>query len=145
LNWRVFGRFTHNIQTKQNDDEDKKKKSSAFQNAFYSVQFDYEKYVRSYEDESHGSNPFNYGYIGKYDVRQAPIFGYDTFGIGNQVFTGFEQLGFTDTAVLFTPGELNPFGTRFTQQYYELLGGVQNNEGAYQVFGEDNESVYLYH
>lgn len=138
LNWRVFGRFTHNIQTKQNDDEDKKKKSSAFQNAFYSVQFDYEKYVRSYEDASHGNNPFNYGYIGKYDVRQAPIFGYDTFGIGNQVFTGFEQLGFTDTAVLFTPGELNPFGTRFTQQYYELLGGVQNNEGAYQVFGEDN-------
>jgi outer membrane receptor protein involved in Fe transport len=139
LNWRVFGRFTHNIQSKQDDDGDgKKKKSSAFQNAFYSIQFDYEKYQVKFEDESHGTNPFNYGYIGKFQTLKAPVFGYDTFAVGNQILTGWKQLGFQDTTVLFTPGELNPYGTRFTQQYYELLGAQVNADGSYQVSGQNN-------
>lgn len=140
LNWRVFGRFTHNIPGRQSDDETdgKRKKSSAFQNAFYSIQFDYEKFTRRVEDESHGFNPFNYGHLGKFDLRQAPVFGYDTFSIGNQVFTGWKQLGFADTAVVFTPGTSNPFGTRFTEQYYELLGATPNADGGLEVFGEDN-------
>lgn len=143
LNWRVFGRFTHNIQSKQNDDEaadGKKKKSSAFQNAFYSIQVDYEKYNVTYEDETHGTNPFKYGYIGKFETQKAPIFGYDTFGIGNQVLSGWKQLGFQDTAVVFTPGTLNPYGTRYTQQYYELLDAQIDANGGYHVSGDDNAS-----
>ncbi len=142
LNWRVFGRFTHNIASKQNEEEGtdgKKKKASAFQNAFYSLQFDYEKYQRSYQDESHGRNAFNYGYIGKYDLRQAPVFGFDTFDIGNQIFTGFKQTGFQDTAVYFTPGNLNQYGTRYTLQYYELLNATVDNNGAYSVSGPDGD------
>lgn len=140
LNWRVFGRFTHNIQSKQDegDGDGKKKKSSAFQNAFYSIQFDYEKYQVKFEDESHGENPFNYGYIGKFNSMKAPVFGYDTFAVGNQVLTGWKQLGFQDTAVLFTPGDLNPYGTRFTQQYYELLDAQINADGSYQASGQNN-------
>lgn len=140
LNWRVFGRFTHNIQSKQDegDGDGKRKKSSAFQNAFYSIQFDYEKYQVKFEDESHGTNPFNYGYIGKFQSQKAPVFGYDTFAVGNQVLTGWKQLGFQDTAVLFTPGELNPYGTRFTQQYYELLDAQVNADGSYQASGQNN-------
>lgn len=142
LNWRVFGRFTHNIQSKQDDEDgDKKKKSSAFQNAFYSVQFDYEKYIRSFEDESHGWNAFNYGYIGKYQTLQSPVFGYDTFAVGNQILTGWKQLGYQDTSVLFTPGTINPYGTRFTQQYYELLDAQVNPDGSYQTFG-DNKNEF---
>ncbi|MBK8658911.1 MAG: carboxypeptidase regulatory-like domain-containing protein [Bacteroidetes bacterium] len=142
LNWRVFGRFTHNIASKQNDEEPadgKRKKASAFQNAFYSLQFDYEKYVRKYQDESHGNNPFNYGYIGKFDIRQAPVFGFDTFDTGNQIYTGWKQTGFQDTSVAFTPGALNPYGTRFTQQYYELLDAAIAGDGSYNVSGENNE------
>jgi len=140
LNWRVFGRFTHNIQSKQDDEgtDGKKKKSSAFQNAFYSIQFDYEKYQIKFEDESHGTNPFDYGYIGKFQTLKAPVFGYDTFAVGNQILTGWKQLGFQDTTVLFTPGNLNPYGTRFTQQYYELLDAQVNAEGSYQVSGDNN-------
>ncbi len=138
LNWRVFGRFTHNIQAKQDEDGDKKKKSSAFQNAYYSVQFDYEKLVDKYEDDSHGFNPFNYGYIGKYETRKAPIFAYDTLAIGNQVLEGWKQVGYQDTAVVFTPGTINPYGTAFTQQYYELLGAQPDANGSYEVYGQDN-------
>ncbi len=141
MNWRVFGRFTHNIQSKPSaeDEEGKKRKSSAFQNAYYSVQFDYEKYTKQYQDETHGTNPFNYGYIGKFDVRRTPVFGFDTLAVGNQIYTGWKQLGYQDTAVVFTPGALNPYGTRFTQQYYELLGATPDANGSYQVYGADND------
>lgn len=139
LNWRVFGRFTHNFSAKQDDEEGgKKRKSSAFQNAFYSVQVDYEKYQTKYEDDTHGSNIFNYGYIGKFETLKSPIFGYDTFAVGNQVLTGWKQLGFQDTAVVFTPGDLNPYGTRFTEQYYELLGASKDANGRMEVYGDDN-------
>jgi len=141
LNWRVFGRFTHNIQSKPNTDEaadGKKRKSSAFQNAFYSLQVDYEKYTKKFEDESHGFKPFNYGHIGKFETLKSAVFGYDTFAVGGQVLEGWKQLGFQDTAVIFTPGTANPYGTRYTQQYYELLGANVNSEGGYEVYGQDN-------
>ncbi len=141
LNWRVFGRFTHNIGSKQNDEEEKdgkKRKSSAFQNAFYSLQVDYEKYQTKYQDDSHGFNPFNYGYIGKFETKKSPVFGYDTLGIGGQILTGWKQLGYTDTAVLFTPGTLNQYGTRFTTEYYELLGATPDANGRYEAYGDNN-------
>ncbi len=140
LNWRVFGRFTHNFSAKQQDDEEggKKKKSSAFQNAFYSLQVDYEKYQTQYEDESHGANYFNYGYIGKFETMKSPVFGYDTFGVGNLIYTGWKQLGYSDTTVLFTPGDVNPYGTRFTEQYYELLDATRDGNGRYEAFGDNN-------
>jgi hypothetical protein len=143
FNWRVYGRFTHNIQSKQSEEDEKegkKKKSSAFQNAFYSVQFDYERYITKYEDDTHGFNPFNYGYIGKYKTLRTPVFNYDTFAVGNQVLTGWKQVGFQDTAVMFTPGTLNQYGTRYTQEYYELLGASPNSSGAYEVYGADNQA-----
>ncbi len=141
LNWRVFGRFTHNIGSKQSEEDEKdgkKKKSSAFQNAFYSLQVDYEKYQTQYEDETHGSKYFNYGYIGKFETMKSPVFGYDTFGVGSQILTGWKQLGYTDTAVLFTPGTLNKYGTRFTEEYYELLNATRDGNGRYEAYGDNN-------
>ncbi|MES2619276.1 MAG: TonB-dependent receptor [Bacteroidota bacterium] len=141
INWRVYGRFTHNIQAKQSEDDaedGKKKKGSAFQNAFYSLQVDYEKLTAKYEDESHGFNPFNYGYIGKFKTQKTPIFGRDTFSFAGRQYDGIKQLGFQDTAVWFTPGDLNPYGTRFTEQYYELLDASVGPDGEYQVSGIDN-------
>lgn len=142
LNWRVFGRFTHNIQSKQNADDSKdgRKKGGAFQNAFYSIQFDYEKYVVKFEDESHGFKPFNYGHIGKFDIRRAPVFQRDTLAINNIQYEGWKQVGFQDTAILFTPGTVNPYGTRFTEQYYELLGANQNGDGSLEVSGDNNRN-----
>jgi len=142
LNWRVFGRFTHNFSSKSSEGDEKgdgkKKKSSAFQNAFYSLQVDYEKFTARFEDETHGFNPFNYGYIGKFETQKTPVFAFDTFGVGNQIIQGWKQVGYADTAVLFTPGTLNQYGTAFTEQYYQLLGATPDANGRYEVFGEDN-------
>ncbi|HLP20552.1 MAG TPA: TonB-dependent receptor, partial [Chitinophagales bacterium] len=141
LNWRVFGRFTHNIGAKQSDDEGgdgKRKKASAFQNAYYSLQVDYEKYQTKYEDDTHGDNVFNYGYVGKFQTLRSPVFAYDTFMVNNEILTGYKQVTSTDTAVIFTPSDLNQYSARYTEQYYELLGGTPDANGAYQLFGPNN-------
>lgn len=102
------------------------------------MQVDYEKYQTRYEDDTHGSNYFDYGYIGKFETQKSPVFGFDTFGVGNNILQGWKQLGFADTAVLFTPGTLNPYGKRFTEEYYELLGATRDGNGRYSAYGDNN-------
>lgn len=137
LDWRVYGRFTHNIQTRQNEEEEKegkKKKTGAFQNAYYSVQVDYEKYREQLEGAG-GTNPFNYGYIGKFDEKSTPTFqknGADT--INGKIYTGYVQNGVADTAVVFTPANINPNSTNFTTEYYSKLGAVTNANGGMEVY-----------
>ena len=144
LNWRIFGRVTHNLQSAKTATEDKdgKKKTSAFQNAFYTLQFDYEKYSRRYEDETHGFNTFNYGYIGKFKALRSNVFSseYQTISYGGREYTATTLIDVADTAIQFTPGTLNPFGTAFTTQYYQELGGVNVGNNTWQVFGELNNS-----
>ncbi|HWB62924.1 MAG TPA: TonB-dependent receptor, partial [Chitinophagales bacterium] len=140
LDWRVYGRFTHNIQGKQAEEEEKegkKKKASAFQNAYYSVQVDYEKYVTKFEGAG-GFNPFNYGYIGKFNTKTSPVFAFDTLLVGNQILQGWKQVGVQDTAVVFTPANINPNSTNYTTEYYNLLGAQQNADGSYEVYGDNN-------
>ena len=147
LDWRVYGRFTHNIQSKQSEEDEKsgkKKKASAFQNAYYSIQADYEKYSVNFSNGNNGNNAFEYGYIGKLQTKStASILAptpQDTIHLGprNQVFSGFIQTATQDTAIIFTPGTINPTSTRFTQQYYELLGAKQAADGSYEVYGDNN-------
>lgn len=140
LDYRVYGRFTHNIQSKQSEEDakdGKKKKSSAFQNAYYSVQADYEK-SKLHVEGAGGTNPFAYGYIGKFNTKTAPVFGYDTFAIGNKVYTGWKQLGVQDTAVAFTPSGINATSARYTQEYYQLLGAETNPDGSMEVYNSNN-------
>ncbi|MCS6818904.1 MAG: carboxypeptidase regulatory-like domain-containing protein, partial [Chitinophagales bacterium] len=148
-NWRVFARvsqiFSKNqVSDKKTDNEPEpvtRKKASALESIGYSVQFDYERNIRLFEDESHGFNPFNYGYIGKFDLRRAPVFRptADTFQVREgDIIRSFSNLiiqqDFKDTSLTFTPGTLNPYGTRYTEQFFELggravsLADIQSNK-----------------
>lgn len=141
LDWRVYGRFTHNIQSKQSEEDEKsgkKKKASAFQNAYYSIQADYEKYNVKFENQNNGFNPFKYGYIGKLQTKQSPVFANDTFYYNGRTYTGYKQIGWADTAVVFTPSNLNHTSSRFTEEYYQLLGAQQAADGSYEVYGANN-------
>ncbi len=140
LDYRVYGRFTHNIQSKQSDEDTKdgkKKKSSAFQNAYYSIQVDYEKAKQNVEGAG-GTNPFAYGYIGKFNTKTSPVFAYDTFGIGNRIYRGWKQIAVQDTAVAFTASSINASSARYTQEYYQLLGAQTNQDGSLEVFNGNN-------
>ncbi len=150
LSWRVFARYTQRFGKAYTDPGEANK--SPFQNAYYSLQFDYSKVYNTVEDESHGFKPFDYGYLGRYDIARAPS--YETFnGVpgtgqityidanGNEkTLSGTVQTGFSDTLVTFTPSNLNPTTANFMTRYYELAGNdvdnyyrslstIQNNNG----------------
>ena len=115
--YRGFVRFTQRFQ-RAGDQETGS--TSAFKNAFYSIQLDYSKVNNKRADDSHGTNTFDYGYLGLYDIQQTKIFDYGVDEVTG--YNGWLQQGDQDTLVEFTPGTVNPNGTSFTTQYYELAG-----------------------
>lgn len=138
-NYWVYGRLTQRIGA-QKPKEGAKERTSGLrvENGYYTIQFDYEKYKTGYADASHGSNLFDYGYIGKFETQG----GYGFSGGTSRTYNGKTYQGFvqnltsTDTAVVFTPGTINPLGATFTKQYFQLLGAQQNAEGGYYVSGQ---------
>ncbi|MBS1595427.1 MAG: carboxypeptidase regulatory-like domain-containing protein [Bacteroidetes bacterium] len=141
-NYYIYGRLTQRFgpkPTKPGEGQAPVKKSGlAIENGSYTIQFDYEKYKTGYADQAHGSNLFDYGYIGKFQTEGAYEFGVANKTVTNKGVTynlnGFVQnLSQTDTLVRFTPGTVNPLGATFTRQYYELLGATQNPDGSYVV------------
>ena len=135
----IYGRFSQRIPDKKPGADGKVKSSTglAVENAYYSVQFDYEKFYRGYQDQFHGSNLFDYGYIGKFEQQSVYNFvGNSTRVINGRSYTGFVQnLSRTDTAIVFTPGTINPLGAAFTKEYFQLLGAQENANGGYYISG----------
>jgi outer membrane receptor protein involved in Fe transport len=111
-NYKTYIRYTQNF----SKDLEEGEKQGALQNGFYQLQFDFEKYKRNYEDDTHGKDYFAYGYIGQYDIVRAPVFSPDA---DNQFW---ELTNFSDTAVYFTPSSVNQQGANYTSTYYDLLG-----------------------
>lgn len=128
LSWRVFARYTQRFGRAYSGETQAEASKSPFQNAYYSIQFDYSKVYFTFEDETHGFNAFDYGHLGRYDIyRQASFEGntqatyIDENGVP-RTLTGFVQTGIQDTLVTFTPSGLNPTGSNFMTRYYELAG-----------------------
>lgn len=127
LSYRTYARFTQRFGSRGGEEGEKK---SAFQNAFYSIQFDYSKVRNTREDESHGFNPFLYGYWGQYDIDYQTVYVPDTALIidptsptgGVRVITGYEQDGDQSVAVNFTPADNNPSTANYISTYYDLVG-----------------------
>jgi hypothetical protein len=137
----IYGRFTQRIgdQSKQNS-AGESHSGIAIENASYTLQFDYEKAYRSYEDEFHGSNLFDYGYIGKFQQQSVYNYSYDSIRVNGRVLKGFVQnLSATDTGVIFTPSNINPLGSAFTKEYYQLLGAQENANGGYYISGTSKD------
>jgi len=132
-NYRAFVRFTHNIKKKESEDGTIAKKGF-LQNGFYSLQVGYEKYLRNYEDDTHGDNSFAYGYIGQFKTTRTAK--YDQ-GIDDQGNAILELVDYTDEKVVFKPYDVNKYGTAYTTQFYELSGAELNSDGYY----EENEGV----
>jgi hypothetical protein len=131
--YRGFIRFTHNISASGSKDEDKtEKKSSPIQNAYYTLQFDYEKYKTSYGDDTHFENYFDYGYIGKFDKLTNPTYnfvkGQERLVIGDNndtaYLTGWQQTGNKDSFITFTAGDVNPLAASYTSTYFDLVNGL---------------------
>jgi hypothetical protein len=137
-NYYLYGRLTQRIGA-QKPKEGVKERTTGIkvENGYYTLQFDYERFKNGYADEAHGSNLFDYGYIGKFETQGS--YGYS--GGATHTYNGKTYQGFiqnqtkTDTAVVFTPGTVNPLGATFTKEYFQLLGAQQNSSGGYYING----------
>jgi len=148
LTWRTFVRFTQRF-AGQESEESEEESASSIKNAFYTVSFDYSKFNRRTQHETHGEDFFNYGYVGRFETFQQNNYALvDTLGGGNGV--GLVQDGFLDTLIGFTPGTLNPDLAQVSSAYFNLLdadgnynnfqdilgsGGLLNGSAAPNVYG----------
>ena len=134
LSYRGFVRFTHNLKKKEGEDGEKVAKG-IFQNGFYQVIAAYEKYKRTYEDDTHGDNSFAYGYMGQFKTKRTEMFNTDN--------GYYDLVDYTDESVSFKPSDANTRGANFTRQYYELLGATKDEDGYYSGDNEKLRSLDL--
>jgi len=103
-------RFRHKLGRQGGLEEGAEKtKSSLIQNAFYTLQGGFERGTQNLEDERHGDNYFNYGYIGKFFQDYVPVIGVTEWEGGVGVATpGDNNLyGHVDYREVFTGYEAN--------------------------------------
>jgi len=112
--YRGYARFTQRFGNALERDEDAE--PNLFQNAFYSVQFDYTKSTEVLENLRHRDDLWSYGHVGKFETFRGPTWDF------NDEFNLIELVAVSDTLVTYTPGESNPLMAAHTSQYYDLAG-----------------------
>lgn len=137
--YRGFVRFTQRFSSRdeENAGAEGARKKGGIKNAYYSLQLDYSKRQQNIEDPTHQDDLFDYGYIGRYQRFRAP-----TYALNNG---RYEQTGFRDTLVTFTPGDANPTLATMVDQFFnlfpyqpffvpQLFGAGGGQEGFYENF-----------
>src|SRR5205814_1547876 len=95
------------------------------------------KFYEEFSDPSHGFNPFDYGYVGKFETQLSPVYAFDSVHIDDKAFYGWVFQGLGPSLVTYTPGTLNPLLTNYTTQYFDLVG--DDPVGHYQsIFDIEN-------
>jgi len=117
---RGFVRFTQKF-GKPAGEEAKDTKTPLISNAFYSLQADYQIDAWRREDPRHKRNAFNYGYVGKFDIKTEPL-----YALGTDDSTGKQMMRLYTydypVSVDFTRSEMNPILANYTSQVYDYLG-----------------------
>lgn len=130
--YRIFGRMTQRLGTQQSDQQS----ASNIKNVYYSLQLDYTRNLISRGNDRHREDFFSYGHIGNFRTNKIPLYELrvDTLPGGIPV-GGWWQIGFRDTSVVFNPSAANPLLSRYTEQYYDLAGGVSqgNFQNIFQI------------
>ncbi len=110
--WRVYGRFSQRFPAA----EDSK---ALIRNISYTIQADYSKFHQTVQNENHGDNLFNYGYVGKFDTYKIRSYEY-----GSDTLLDLHNIwvhnGFADTLFAYERSEINPELANYTSQYYSL-------------------------
>jgi hypothetical protein len=121
FDWRAYGKFTQRFQNVVEEG----KESRGVKNAYYTIMVDYSKNYGWVEDQTHGDNYFNYGYIGDFQIDKTKSYewsDYDSDGIPDYV-----QTGVNDDSITFTPSVLNNDMAAITNQYFSLYDNVAGN------------------
>ena len=137
--YRLFGKLTQKFGTDESNSEES---ASTIKNAFFTLQGDYTNNRFTYEDEDHGTNLFNYGYVGKFKTYKAPIYqsGTAVDSLTSTIYTGQVLSGWADTLFTFEAGDLNPNLVNYTNAYYDLFEEYGQNSfqsSTMSLFGID--------
>jgi len=151
LTYRGFVRFTQRFGSTKNTADGKtesEKTASVFQNAYYSIQVDYSKFLRKFEDKDKGFDAFKYGHIGNFKTYRTPVYfpSQDTVWENGvpKIYSGLVLAGYRDTLVTFTPGSENSLMGNYTKQYYQLAGSDPIN-GVYGLQDASPDNQFLYY
>ncbi len=115
--YRAIARLRHRLGS-ASVGQDKAANRSGVSNAYYQLQFAFERGVGKVSDPRHGDNFFDYGYVGRFDQQWTPFVG-DT-GDGN----GVRHIDFFEQFLGFQPGYVgagdqvvipNPVLTRYNE------------------------------
>lgn len=134
--------FTHRL-GKSFENEKKEDKKSAISDAYYTIQFTYQKDKQTSRNPEHGLNYFDYGYLGKFNTQR-----FSFYTLGKDSVTGLTgQRYFNDFAynMTYTPAGMNPLLENYTKAVYnyseqynnpianntelQALGGLRNGDG----------------
>jgi hypothetical protein len=106
--------------------------AALIKNLFYSIQGDYSLRTAFAGDPTWRENTFNYGYLGKFDLKQAEVFQWNDApdpSISNTPY--WQTVGFQDTAFVYSDeGTQNPILSNynnFIYNYYQQNGGSIRN------------------
>ncbi len=99
--------------------------TSAFKNFYYAIQFDYTKNKGKFGDPNHGSNLFDYGYIGKFTSHKIPTFELGSDTVNGHPYNNVWLLNSWDfdTLTSWDPRNANPLVAEYTNNYYEIYEG----------------------
>jgi len=113
--WRTYIKLTQKFNS--NTAKEEEKSSSNIKNAYFTIQAGYEKTKEKIEDDDHGDNIFDYGYIGKFNQtikrQYQPI-----FDPNDSLADGIYQVGNSFTSITYEPGTQNPTGTPYTDYVF---------------------------
>lgn len=124
LDFRVYGRLTQRFKNEPRDGS-----SSKISGANYSLMVDYSKTYRSYYDDKHGFDIFNYGHVGYFETQRVNNYEFNAT-TGQYVHTAFR-----DVEVAFRPSDKNPELAAITSQYFNIFKGnpTGNYENLFQI------------
>lgn len=93
--------------------------TNLIKNAFYTIQVDYTQISSETKDSRYGTNFFNYGHVGEFDVLTTPSYSYGTDSVTE--YDGFLFNGDSPIGVLFSQGNNNSVRGNYTRDYYDLI------------------------
>jgi hypothetical protein len=130
--YRSYLRYTQKIGYQSGEKRDKEAKKPLVSDAFYSLRVDYQSSISKTQNEKHGDNIFDYGYIGKFTHYRAPVYEYQdkeqkyiiTRNGKNDTVTrvGYYELkGFRDTMITYEASDLNPDRSKYTENAFNYF------------------------
>lgn len=118
--WRAYVKLTQKFNN--NSFKEEEKSSSLIKNAYFTIQAGYEKTSIITQDDTHGKNYFDYGYIGKFTQDTKISYDFkdvDTMPDGGGVFM---QVPWATTVLHYQPSDVNVNGAAYTNQVYDFYG-----------------------